>query len=224
MPQPQKYKYAVIATDVAIFSVHDDQLEVLLMKMKKAPYEKAWAIPGGLVEPKESVEQAARRHLHLKAGAKNIFLEQLYTFGEVDRDPFGRVVSVAYYALVAPTGLTLDKTDYEVRWWPISHLPAMAYDHKDIVTKAVERIRAKLGYTNVVYSLLPATFTLSELQATYEAILDTKLDKRNFRKKILALKLVEPTGKSVEGQAHRPAAYYRFVRKQPTTVSILAPS
>ena len=128
MPKPQpRYRFAVIATDVALFTVRDGQLHILLMKMQKHPYQKAWAIPGGLVQSKESVDQAARRNLLIKAGAKDIFLEQLYTFGRVDRDPFGRVVSVAYYALVASTALALEKTNYQVAWWPISKLPPLAF-------------------------------------------------------------------------------------------------
>lgn len=213
---------AVIATDVVIMTVRDGQLQILLMKMQKAPYLKAWAIPGGRVHTDETVDHAARRHLFLKTGVKDLYLEQLYTFGRVNRDPFDRVVSVAYYALVPPDQIHLDTgLPFEVAWFPVTKLPALAYDHREIVTMAVERLRAKLEYTNIVYSLLPRAFTLTELQRTYEVLLDRRLDKRNFRKKILAVRLVKPTATVRRGDAHRPAKLYAFTRRTPHVVSVL---
>lgn len=213
---------AVIATDVVIMTVRDGGLQILLMKMQKAPYLKAWAIPGGRVHVDETVADAARRHLFLKTGVKDLYLEQLYTFGDVKRDPFDRVVSVAYFALVPPDDIRIDpKLPFRVEWFPIDRLPSLAYDHREIIVRALDRLRAKLEYTNIVYSLLPREFSLTELQRTYEVILGRKLDKRNLRKKILGLGLVRKTAKLQSGSANRPAALYTFVHRQPQTVSIL---
>ena len=218
-----KYKFAVIAADIVIFTVKDEKLQVLLIKMKKPPFLGTWAAPGGLVRPLESVDKAAGRILKEKAGVRDVFLEQLYTFGRVDRDPFGRVVSVAYYALIPAAGLKL-KTSAEyggVEWWPADKMPDMAYDHREIINYAVRRLRTKLEYTNAVYGLLPEEFTLSDMQRIYEIILGRGLDKRNFRKKILGLKLLKATGKKTAGEANRPAALYRFLSRRPENIEIL---
>ncbi|MBI4121208.1 MAG: NUDIX hydrolase [Parcubacteria group bacterium] len=225
-PQASKYKkydYAVIATDVALFTVRNRGLQVLLIKMKKEPYTGKWAMPGGLVKANESVDNAAERILREKGGVRNVYLEQLHTFGRVDRDPFGRVVSVAYTALVPSTKLSLKTTEEyaDITWFPVKDAPALAYDHREILETAVERLRAKLGYTNIAQNLLPSEFTLSELQSVYEVVLGKKLDKRNFRKKILAIGLVKGTGKERRGQASRPAELYSFRAKKMKTIEIL---
>ncbi len=218
----QKYEYAVIAADVVALAIHQGRLHVLLMKMRKSPYLRSWAAPGGLVGGQESVEAAARRQLQEKTGLTGVYLEQLHTFGSVHRDPFGRVVSVAYLALLSDATLPAAvRTRPETRWWPISALPPLAYDHDEIIRIAVERLRAKLGYTNIVYGLLPEVFTLTELQRAYEIILGHALDKRNFRKKILSLGMIRTTGRKRSGEAHRPAALYAFVQRKPQRVSIL---
>lgn len=219
----RKYAHAVIATDVAIFTVEEGELKVLLIKMKKHPYEKAWAIPGGLVRGDESLDDAARRHLSGKTGVERVYLEQLASFGAPDRDPFGRVVSVAYVALI-PVGTKELRTTEEyggVAWFPVRKLPPLAYDHKEILMTAVERLRAKLAYTNIAYGLLPREFTLTELQRVYEIILGTALDKRNFRKKLAALGLLVPTGKTRKEGAHRPALLYRFAEHKPRNIEVL---
>ncbi len=169
----KKYSHAVIATDVVIFTVHEEQLKVLLIKMKKKPFVGMWAIPGGLVHGKESVDEATQRHLVEKTGVKDVFLEQLYTFGRVNRDPFGRVVSVAYFALIPNAGLKLKTTaDYDdVAWFSMKKIPKLAYDHNEILQTAMRRLKAKLGYSTISYSLLPREFTLSQLQHIYEVIL-----------------------------------------------------
>lgn len=219
----RKYKFAVIAVDVVIFTALDGKLNVLLIKMKKKPFEKKWASPGGLVRPEESLNEAAKRHLKLKTGVTNVYLEQLYAFGEVKRDPFGRVVSVAYFALISPSGIKLKTTkEYgDVKWFSADELPSLAYDHKNIIDCAISRLRSKLEYTNIVYGLLPDEFTLSELQKTYEIILKKKLDKRNFRKKILSLKFVKRSGKRTLRGKNRPAELYAFSYKKPKIVEIL---
>ncbi len=219
----KKFKFVVVAVDVVIFTVHQGKLKVLLIRMKKKPFSGFWALPGGLIGVDEDLDKAARRHLHEKTGIKDIYLEQLYSFGRVDRDPFGRVVSVAYFALVPKDKYNLrTSAEYsDIDWFAVDDLPPLAYDHSEIVQKAIKRLQAKLTYTNIVYSLMPSQFTLSELQQVYEIILKKKLDKRNFRKKILSLKLVKPTGRQKRGEAHRPADLYTFTKKKPQFISIL---
>ncbi|MEA3272956.1 MAG: NUDIX domain-containing protein [Patescibacteria group bacterium] len=217
-----KFKYPIAATDIIIFTVDSSKLKVLLIKMKKSPFLNHWACPGGLVRTDESVESSAKRQLKEKTGVTNVYLEQLYTFGEVNRDPFGRVISVSYFALVPSKNLILRTTkEYGgVEWFPVDKLPSLAYDHKNIIKYALQRLRYKLEYTNVVWSLLPKEFTLSELQKVYKIILDKKLDKRNFRKKILSLKILKKTG-GKKYAAHRPAELYTFKSHKPEIVKII---
>ncbi len=223
MKTNKKYKFAVIATDVAIFTINNGSLNVLLIKMKKHPYEEHWALPGGLIKGDESVDNAAKRILSEKTSISDVYLEQLYTFGDVKRDPFGRVVSVAYFALVPGEKLDL-KTSREyagIKWFPLAKLPKLAYDHKEIVERALKRLRAKLGYSNIVCNLLGEEFSLSEMQDIYETILGKKLDKRNFRKKMLSLGLLKKTGKERRGEPNRPAELYSFKNKHPKIIEVL---
>lgn len=221
--EQKTYAHAVIATDVVIFTIEHGVLKVLLIAMKKHPYEKHWALPGGLVGGNEGLEDSAMRHLLSKTGVRDLYLEQLATFGDPKRDPFGRVVSVAYMALIPSQTLNLKTTkEYAgVAWFPVSKIPSLAYDHKEILQFAHERLKGKLTYTNIAYGLLPKEFTLSELQSTYEIILARKLDKRNFRKKLLALDLVTSTKKYRKEGAHRPAELYRFSHRAPMVVEVL---
>lgn len=219
----QKYKYAVIATDIVLFSVHDKKLKVLLIKMNKKPFDNTWAVPGGLVRAQESVGASAKRVLKEKTAVTNIFMEQLYTFGRVNRDPFGRVVSVAYLALV-PSIVTKIKTTgehKEVKWFNVDDLPELAYDHAEIIRTALNRLRAKLEYTNIVRYLLPNEFTMTEVQQIYELVLGRVIDKRNFRKKIFSLNIIKSTSKKQLGATNRPATLYRFTLKGVQTVEIL---
>ncbi len=213
----------VVAVDVAIFTVRGGELKVLLVKVKKRPYAGLWAFPGGIIRSDESLEQAAYRELAEKTGWRNVYLEQLYTFGDVERDRTRRAISTVYFALVNAEGLTLKTTEKYagIEWFPVKKLPRLAYDHAGVIRYGVKRLRWKLEYSNVVWSLLPKTFTLTELQSAYEAILSKKLDKRNFRKKILSLKLLAPTGKMKRWGAHRPAELYRFKTRKPVIVKVL---
>lgn len=221
LKKSQKLRFAVLATDVVLFTIFNTTLHVLLMKVYRPPHFTGhWGVPGGLINPKETAEQSAKRHLKQKVGVKNVYLEQLYTFSRVNRDPRGRVVSVAYMALV-PRQKTQIKSGGEVRWYSIKKLPTLAYDHKQIISYTLERLRAKLGYTNIAMSILPSKFTLGDLQKTYEIILRHRLDKRNFRKKFLSLNLIKPTGKKVKGRAYRPAELYGFSSKKQKVVEIL---
>jgi len=214
---------AAVAVDVAVFTVRDGALRVLVVQARSGPFAGWWALPGGRVGPRESLDDAAARELPARAGSRDVYLEQLYTFGHPQRDPRGRVVSVAYVGLVTDsehvTGWTADKYA-AVAWRPVSRLPRLAYDHTAVVRLALARLRAKLQYTNLVYTLLPRTFTLGELQALYEAILGRALDRRNFRRRVLSLGLLRPLG-SVRRGAHRPAALYAFRSRRPMTVSVL---
>lgn len=212
-----------VATDAVIFTVKGGELQVLLIQMKKRPYVGMWAVPGGLLEQDETTEQAARRILLTQTGVSDAHLEQLATFDDPKRDAIGRVVSVAYVALVSGDRVELRTTDkyQDVRWLPVRKLPPLAYDHKRVVATAADRLRGKLEYTNVAWSLLPKEFTLGQLQDVYEIILGRALDKRNFRRKILDLSLVEATGNKSSGGAHRPAELYRFKQRKLAYVDVL---
>jgi 8-oxo-dGTP diphosphatase len=213
-----------VAVDVAVFTVVARALHVLLVQVRDGPFAGRWALPGGRVRPDESLDAAAARELAAQTGLGDIYLEQLYTFGNPERDPGGRVVSVAYVALIAhgghfPPHPAGDKYA-AVAWCPVDDLPALGYDHETVVTTAQTRLRAKLTYTNLVFTLLPRAFTLGELQEMYEAILGRALDRRNFRKKILALGLLRALGRERRG-AHRPAALFAFRQRRPMIVQIL---
>ncbi len=200
-----------VTVDVIIFTLRSSDLQVLLVKRKYAPFEGMWAIPGGFVFMDESLEEAALRELEEETGVRDVYLEQLYTFGDVDRDPRGRVITVAYFALVPAIAIDphagSDAT--ETRWWSVNDLPSLAFDHADILSYALQRLRYKLEYTAVGFELLPEVFTLSELQAAYEIVLGEKLDKRNFRRKILSAAIIEATDMSRTGEG-RPAKLYHF--------------
>nr|HID14297.1 NUDIX hydrolase [Anaerolineae bacterium] len=200
-----------VTVDVIIFTLRDGDLQVLLIRRKTSPFQGMWAIPGGFVGIDESLEEAALRELEEETGVRDVYLEQLYTFGGPDRDPRGRVITVTYFALVPANTLQPRAGDdaAEARWWSVYNLPPLAFDHADILAYALQRLRYKLEYTAVGFELLPETFTLSELQAAYEVILGEKLDKRNFRRKILSAEVIEETGKYRTGEG-RPAKLYRF--------------
>lgn len=220
----KRFDVVAVATDVVMLALEDKELKILLIKPKHPALSGQWALPGGMVNPDESVEESVRRHLSNKAGVKDVYLEQLYAFGEVDRDPFGRVVSIAYSALITDIKkIKLATTEsYEgIAWHPVSQLPILAYDHQQIVDYSLERLKAKIGYTNVVKELLPEEFTFNQLMSAYELILNKKLDKRNFSKKVIALKLIKPTKNKSIGGAHRPALLYKFTAKELKIIEIL---
>jgi 8-oxo-dGTP diphosphatase len=199
-----------VAVDLVIFTVRDGALQVLLIERGIPPFKGQWALPGGFVLDRESLEDAARRELQEETGVKDVYLEQLYTFGDADRDPRGRVISVAYFALTPPAPLQASTDAANAAWHPVARPPKLAFDHAKILRTGLERLRAKLGYSTVGFELLPRQFTLTELQALYEAILERPLDKRNFRKKILSLGLLKSEGQKRAAGAHRPARLYSF--------------
>lgn len=207
----------ILAVDIVIFTVQNGELKVLLITRSNEPFEGTLALPGGFLHSGESSLQAAERILKDKAGVSGVYIEQLYTWDETDRDPRGSIPSISYFALVDEKKLSIKEsntTEHPVLE-DVHNLPKLAFDHEKIINYAVQRLRSKLEYTNVSYSLLPRIFTMTELQNTYEAILGHSLDKRNFRKKFQSLGLIEPTGERVEGQPNRPAQLFRFISSKP---------
>jgi 8-oxo-dGTP diphosphatase len=200
-----------VTVDIVIFTVRGTELQVLLIKRGVPPFEGSYGIPGGFVHGDESLEDAALRELYEETGVRAVFLEQLYTFGDPERDPRGRIVTVAYYALIASDKITLaaGADAAEARWFSVGALPTLAFDHKRILDYGLERLRNKLEYTTVGFQLLPEKFTLGDLQAVYEAILDKRLDKRNFRRKIALLGILKPL-REWRRAGRKPAQLFRF--------------
>ena len=198
--------------DCVVFGLDDDELKVMLIQRGQAPFEGSWALPGGFVHLDETLEEAARRELQEETGLNKVFLEQLYTFGAVDRDPRERVVSVAYYALVKLSVHRVQaSTDArEAAWFGVHDIPTLAFDHANILEMGLERLRNKLRYEPIGFELLPKKFTLSQLQHLYEMVLERELDKRNFRKRVLAMDLLTETDEVQKDVAHRAARLYRF--------------
>src|SRR5215475_9348121 len=208
-----KYERPSVTVDVLMMSLRQRDLQILLIKRRSWPYEGMWAIPGGFVNMDESLETAVKRELHEETGVEDVYLEQLYTFGDPGRDPRTRVITVVYFALLDSERLQVKAASdaADVGWFSVYALPQLAFDHEQIIEYALNRLRGKLDYTTIAFNLLPEQFTLRELQRVYEIVLHHKpLDKRNFRKKILATGILEDTGaKKMEG-THRPARLYRF--------------
>lgn len=209
------YPTPSLTVDCVVFGVTfasgGPALRVLLIERGEQPFAGAMALPGGFVRIDETVDHAARRELSEETGLGDVFLEQLYTFGALDRDPRGRVVSVAYYALVnlADHRVQSGTDARDARWLTVQDARGLAFDHDRILAQALERLRAKVRYQPIGFELLPARFTLSQLQALYESILGEALDKRNFRKRFLAMGLLAEAG-AERGVPHRAARLYRF--------------
>lgn len=213
------YEYArpAVTTDCVVFGLDDDTaLKVLLIRRGLEPFLGKWALPGGFVRVGEDLEASARRELEEEAGLKNIYLQQLASFGQPDRDPREHVITIAYFALVnlvehPPTAAT--DAD-EAAWFALDDLPELAFDHQTILDTALDRLRGKLRYEPVGFELLPEKFTLPQLQRLYEQVLEQPLDKRNFRKKINKLGLLIETDEVEKDAARRAARLYRFDRKK----------
>jgi 8-oxo-dGTP diphosphatase len=220
MPFTYEYPHHAVTVDITIFTVRNDELNVLLIKRALEPFQGEWAIPGGFVAPDESLEEAARRELAEETGVSGVFLEQLFTFGDVDRDPRERVITVAYFALIPSDELELRAaSDAEgVGWFSVDKLPELAFDHDDILDAALDRLAAKIEYSTIAFQLMPESFTLTELQHVYELIARTPIDKRNFRKRTLALGVIEPTGEEKREGPHRPAKLYRVIDRSKVDV------
>jgi 8-oxo-dGTP diphosphatase len=205
-----------VTVDVVIFALQNAELHVLLVRRGIPPFEGHWALPGGFIQEGESLDVAARRELEEETGVRDVYIEQLYTFGDPDRDPRGRVVTVAYYALLTGEhGVPAAGSDAAAAtWWPVGQHPPLAFDHPRILEYALQRLRTKLEYTTVGFQLLPKKFTLSQLQRVYETILGRELDKRNFRRKMLLLGILKPLDEWAKDGPNRPAQLYRFSAKR----------
>jgi 8-oxo-dGTP diphosphatase len=215
MSKLSDYPRPSVTVDLVIFTIAEDDLKVLLIRRAQEPFKGRWALPGGFVGIDESLERAAARELKEEVGVTNVYLEQLYTFGDPKRDPRGRVISVSYFALVdAERQRIVAASDAaDAQWHSVFNPPKLAFDHAKILDYAVWRLRNKIEWTTVGYELLPKKFTLSELQRVYEIILQRPVDKRNFRKKILAQGQILELNETRSEVAHRPARLYSF-RKQ----------
>ena len=216
MSYSYEYARAALTVDCVVFGLDETDLKVLLIQRKLAPFQHAWALPGGFVRVAETLDEAARRELEEEAGVSDVYLEQLYTVGTLDRDPRERVVTVAYYALAKLSDHRIRAaTDaMGVGWFSLDDLPKLAFDHDSILQLAHERLRGKVRYAPIGFELLPPRFSLTQLQRLYELILGTELDKRNFRKKILAMDLLVETDELEQGVRHRAARLYRFDRRK----------
>ncbi len=212
------YETPLVTVDIVLFTVTQNRLKVLLIQRKQPPYDHMWAIPGGFIHVGETLEQAASRRLFEETNVKDIYLEQLGSFGRPDRDPRARVITVAYYALVSAEKLSLqaDANAEDVRWFSVDELTELAFDHAEIIEKALAKLKRHLESSSVAFQLLPEKFTLTELQRVYELVLGKSLDKRNFRKKILSSDILKDTGETKMEGYHRPAQLYAFTsRLQP---------
>jgi 8-oxo-dGTP diphosphatase len=212
MTHTYEYPRPALTVDCVVFGIDVSELMVLLIQRDLPPFEGQWALPGGFVHMGESLIEAAFRELQEETGLDKVYLEQLYTFGGVDRDPRGRVVSVAHYALVKLSDHRVQAaTDArDAQWFPVWDTPTLAFDHAQILTMAMGRLKGKVRYHPIGFELLPKKFTLTQLQKLYEVILERELDKRNFRKKILAMEILVELDEVEKGVAHRAARLYRF--------------
>jgi 8-oxo-dGTP diphosphatase len=216
MSHTYEYARGALTVDCVVFGLDEADLKVLLIQRKLAPFQHAWALPGGFVRVDETLDEAARRELEEEAGVRDVYLEQLYTFGALDRDPRERTVTVAYYALakLSDHNIRAATDAMGVGWFALDDLPKLAFDHANIVATAQERLRGKVRYAPIGFELLPPRFSLTQLQRLYEIVLGTELDKRNFRKKILSMDLLVETDEVEQGVRHRAARLYKFDRRK----------
>ena len=201
-----------LAVDTVIFTIKDNDFQILLIKRKNSPYKGMYALPGGLVEKNEEVEETASRELEEETGVKNIFLKQFGVYSSVGRDPRGRVVSVAFIALISSDNINLcAKDDAELAgWFSVDSMPKLAFDHKKVIEDAILNLRFEIQTTNIAFQILPKRFTMPELKSTYELILGKKFDKRNFSKRIKSLEILKETNEYRMDGPHRPAQLYEF--------------
>lgn len=198
-----------ITVDVVILTIKNDELQVLLVKRQNEPFKGKWAIPGGYVRLSENLDQAAIRTLKERTNVDNVYLEQLYTFGDPMRYPNARIITCAYFALVREEDINLETTK-DLNWHKVSDLPALAFDHKEIIEYSLKRTRERLELCPVAYQLLREKFTLTEMQKSYELIMGKKLDKRNFRKKALCTEGLIELDEQTKSSSKRPARLYKF--------------
>ena len=211
-----EYPRPAVTTDCIIFGFDGGELKVLLIERITEPYKDCWALPGGFINMDEDAETCARRKLKEETSIENVYIEQLFTFSTIDRDPRYRVISIAYYALVklsdyavhAGTGVN------HIQWFPLSEVPTLAFDHAKLLEMAKQRLKGKIKYQPVGFELLPEKFTMPELHRLYEIILETSIDRRNFRKKILGFNLLTDHNELVKGAPNRAAKLYSFDKRK----------
>lgn len=206
------YKNPSLAVDLVVFGYHDRKLSVLLLNRKEEPFKDSWTLPGGFLQIEERLLQVCNRIMKTKTGLENIYLEQLYSFDEPGRDPRGRVISVAHYALVNPQRFEVVAGNManDVQWFPVDTVPQLGFDHDQIFGQALQRLKSKILYYPVGFELLDETFTMTELHELYECILGISIDRRNFRRKILDSEYIIATGTKREGLKNRHPDLYRF--------------
>ena len=211
-----EYPRAAVTVDCVVFGLDDEDLKVLLIRRDPPPFEDKWALPGGFVRLNETLDEAAFRELQEETSLERVYLEQLYTFGAIDRDPRERVITVAYYALVRLSDHRVQAaTDArDAVWFAMDDLPPLAFDHDQILETAHQRLQGKVRYQPIGFELLPPKFTLTQLQKLYEIVLGRVLDKRNFRKKIQGMGILEELDEVEKDVAHRAARLYRFNKKE----------
>lgn len=210
--QFQSYKNPSLAVDLVVFGYHEQQLSLLLLNRKEEPFKDGWTLPGGFVQMEERFSDTCSRLLKTKVGMDKLYLEQLYTFDDPDRDPRGRVIAVAYFALINPKQFEIvaGTMANDVQWFPVQKVPKLGFDHKKIFRKALERLKSKILYYPVGFELLDETFTMTELHELYECILGISIDRRNFRRKILDSEYIIATGTKREGLKNRHPDLYKF--------------
>lgn len=213
------YFQMAISVDCVIFGFDDKALKVLVIKSDLEEFNNEWSLLGDLVHLNEDTDAASYRILKEKTGLDNVFLEQVHTFGEVGRHPAGRVVTIAYYSLVDIGHHQLKLSQNELHWHPVNEIQTMAFDHKKILLTCLDRLQSKVFEHPIVFNLLPEKFSLRELQTLYEAILGTKLDRRNFRKKFLMMDWLSDTNELEQNVTHRPGRLYRFNMRKPLCVA-----
>jgi 8-oxo-dGTP diphosphatase len=216
MSEVESFFKSAFSVDNVIFGFDGGDLKILLIQRGAAPYKGKWALPGDLVYPNEDLDTAAERVLEQLTGLRGVYLEQVRTFGAVDRHPLGRVITIAYFSLIKISDYTVTPASFaqSAKWHSVSKVGELAFDHNEILESCLKRLKRKVRTAPVGFELLPPKFTLTELQQLYEAILAPPkgIDKRNFRKKILATNLLHDLDEVQAGVAHRPAKLYRFDR------------
>ncbi|MEK6827249.1 MAG: NUDIX domain-containing protein [Nanoarchaeota archaeon] len=211
-----------VTVDMVIYTIQENDLKILLVKRGIEPFKDKWALPGGFVRINESLEDAAKRELQEETGVKDVYLEQLYSFGEPGRDPRGRVITIAYIALVNSENVVLKSTTdvSEAQWFSIKKIPLLAFDHKKILDYSLKRLKWKFEYTTVAFSMLPKKFAISQMQKIYEIVFSKKFDKRNFAKKILSLDILKEEGIKKD-VSYRPPMLYSLKKNIGEIIEIL---
>ncbi len=217
-----KFEKPSVTVDIVIFTIKNNDLKILLVKRNMPPFKNKWALPGGFVRIKEDLQEAAKRELEEETGVKDVYLEQLYTFGNPKRDPRGRVITIAYMALINSKNIKLKATTdvSDARWFSVKEIPELAFDHHKILNYSLKRLKWKFEYTTVAFSLLPKKFTISQIRKIYEIVFNKKFDKRNFAKKILSLDILEEEGIN-RNVSHRPPMLYSLKKDIGEIVEIL---